>query len=330
MNKKKIILTFDYEIFFGKNSGTIENCILKPTNLLLDKMKQYNIKGIFFIDILYYLSLLKYPELSKQAAAMKSQIQRMILEGHMAELHLHPHWLDAVYENNAWNFTSYKKYRFDNLNKEEQELVFKKGISTLLDIIQEINPNYELSSYRAGGWCIQPFTDIKPFFEKYGIKYDSSASYAIKCDTGIHKFDFTKIPNKEYYKFDSNINMEDTTGNFMEIPISSFKKNFFEKIYCKIINSIRPCYGDGIGMSLSEKNNIIKKLLNKISTSTIMYTIEGNNYNKWFFNKIKNDKREILVFISHPKSLTENSFKMIDKMIEHDYEFILFDEIKEI
>ena len=45
-----IYFTFDYELFFGSNSGTIENCIVKPTNELIKIANKYNVKFTFFVD----------------------------------------------------------------------------------------------------------------------------------------------------------------------------------------------------------------------------------------------------------------------------------------
>ena len=53
---RTIILSYDYEIFFGDKSGTIEKTLIVPTNFLLNKMDELEIKGNFFIDYL----MLKY------------------------------------------------------------------------------------------------------------------------------------------------------------------------------------------------------------------------------------------------------------------------------
>ena len=187
MNKKpKIILTFDYEIYFGKESGTIEKCMIEPTEILLNKLNFYNIKGIFFIDILFYIKMLSYFELAEKAKLMKEQIKKMIESGHQVELHLHPHWLDAEYKNKKWIFKSYKRYRFNSLNKIVREKVFQMGINELEKICREVKDDYKIEGFRAGGWCIQPFEDFYEYFKKYHIKYDSSVAYGISGKSEGH------------------------------------------------------------------------------------------------------------------------------------------------
>ena len=36
MKKKKIILSYDYELFFGDKSGTVKKTLIEPTNLILE------------------------------------------------------------------------------------------------------------------------------------------------------------------------------------------------------------------------------------------------------------------------------------------------------
>jgi len=38
MFNKKVILSYDYELFFGDRSGTVQKSLMEATNLLLAKM----------------------------------------------------------------------------------------------------------------------------------------------------------------------------------------------------------------------------------------------------------------------------------------------------
>ena len=57
--KKTIILTYDYELFFGDHSGTVSKTLIEPTNLLLEQFEKSNLKATFFVDYLMikYLGL---------------------------------------------------------------------------------------------------------------------------------------------------------------------------------------------------------------------------------------------------------------------------------
>ncbi len=47
---KRIILSYDYELFFGDKSGTVQKSLIDPTNALMHKMEDMGFRGNFFVD----------------------------------------------------------------------------------------------------------------------------------------------------------------------------------------------------------------------------------------------------------------------------------------
>ena len=47
----KIHFTFDYELFFGKNVGSVEKCMIEPTKQLLGKLEKVEALATFYVDI---------------------------------------------------------------------------------------------------------------------------------------------------------------------------------------------------------------------------------------------------------------------------------------
>ena len=60
MMKKKILLTFDYELFLGAKSGSVDNCLIVPTDMLLDVMERHQTKAIFFVDTTYIMRMCEW------------------------------------------------------------------------------------------------------------------------------------------------------------------------------------------------------------------------------------------------------------------------------
>ena len=94
---KMIFLTFDYEMFL-RRSGSINKCILMPISLIIDRLKRNNIKAVFFIDILQLYMLRKNNHIH-DFNILKDNILELLKDGHQIELHVHPHWVDAIYDN---------------------------------------------------------------------------------------------------------------------------------------------------------------------------------------------------------------------------------------
>lgn len=97
MKKKKVIFSYDYELFFGIMSGTVQKTLIEPTNLLLDCMESVSARGNFFIDYLMFECLEKLSDerAKSDLKLMKEQVKDMVRRGHRIELHLHPHWIDV-------------------------------------------------------------------------------------------------------------------------------------------------------------------------------------------------------------------------------------------
>src|SRR6478609_9323839 len=110
--KKSVLLTFDYELFQGTKSGSVKNCLIKPTSRLLPILDQYGAKSVFFVDMLYVYRLSEivegYPKAKADFNLIKHQIMEFANRGHYVFNHLHPHWLDAKYiaEENQWDLSN--------------------------------------------------------------------------------------------------------------------------------------------------------------------------------------------------------------------------------
>lgn len=96
--KKKIILSYDYELFFGDQSGTVEKTLIEPTDKMMAAMESVRARGNFFIDYLMF----KYLEQNQDERSihdlnlLKNQVKDMVKRGHRIELHLHPHWVNLI------------------------------------------------------------------------------------------------------------------------------------------------------------------------------------------------------------------------------------------
>ena len=84
MKKKKIILSFDYELFFGDKSGTVLKTLIEPTNKILDAMDSVGFKGNFFIDwqMLKYLKAENTERTLSDYNLIKNQLKDMVRRGH--------------------------------------------------------------------------------------------------------------------------------------------------------------------------------------------------------------------------------------------------------
>ena len=314
-DKKNIILTFDYELFLGSRSGTVENCLLIPTQKLIELLSTYSIKhAIFFVDTTYLIRLKNNntSESKKDYENITKQLTVLHQQGHYIYPHLHPHWLDAHYisEVNQWDLSNTSKYSFSAINEQERESLFKESI----EILEEIVGPQKDYGYRAGGWCIEPFQDFKPYFKKHNIKYDFSVMHGYTCISDFQNFDFSVVPEKSNYSFEDKTTVEDLKGEFIEFPISKVKisrinrilnKFFIKILYRKGITN----FGDGFST-----NSAALKEINPVGhemASVELLTITNlEDYLKGL------QTHSTLHLISHPKMLNLHNLTCLEVLFK--------------
>ena len=134
--KKNLLFTFDYELFLGSRTGTVQDCMIEPTEKLISLFEDFNIKAVFFVDTTCLIRLKENAKVYDRSAVdlkvIAEQIQRLITKGHYVFPHLHPHWIDAEYspDSNQWSLNNITHYRFHNITEQVREKLFGESISS--------------------------------------------------------------------------------------------------------------------------------------------------------------------------------------------------------
>jgi glycosyltransferase involved in cell wall biosynthesis len=329
VDQRHLLLTFDYELFLGKRSGSVDNCILRPTERLLDIFDQYGISGaIFFVDLTYIkrLSEEKHPACIRDHERIREQLIKILKKGNYVFPHLHPHWREAEYisDLNQWKMESTNSYRLHAIPAEESDRYFSFSMEYIKGLMQNAGVNYEVNGYRAGGWCIQPFETYRPYFEKYGIKYDFSALRGFKMPGKNIVYDFTQIPARNIYSFSTKVENADPLGKFKEVVISTIYisklKRFFNKLLYKVLwYTKRTGYGDGYS-AVDGEASVIKSIQNMEKKTRDLAEMVSIELLTGFTNdayKSYLDNNDFMHFISHPKMIGEHNLHTFEKFIKY-------------
>jgi peptidoglycan/xylan/chitin deacetylase (PgdA/CDA1 family) len=313
---KNILITLDYELFFGGDSGTVDNCMLRPTKKLLEVLDRQKVKATFFIDSGYLVKSEaeqhKSSELKKEYQEVLAQIKRLDAQGHSIQLHIHPHWEDSYHNGFKWIMDT-SRYKLHDFSEVEIESIVYRYKKALTDIV----PN-EIFAHRAGGWCIQPFSKLYKALKQYKLWLDSTVFTNGKNDSKTHYFNFENTPKKAEWNFESDPLIEDEKGFFKELPIASYQllPSFFWKLIFvkKFGNKEHHNFGDGKAAG----GSTLDKLRMLILPTSSVVSIDG--YKSSFlekafqlFSKTKDNKT--FVIIGHPKSMSEYSLKKLEEFI---------------
>ena len=320
MIRKNILFTFDYELFLGKRSGTVERCLIAPTKQILEILKLHDAKGIFFVDTTYLLRLKEVAKQHQKAALDYEKVSSQIKEiarTHFICPHIHPHWLNAKYleELNQWDLSDITFYRFHNLNEQERAPLFESSVHIIREILG--NASYPIDAFRAGGWCIQPFEDFKPSFESYGIHYDFSVLRGMKNFSEAQFYDFENAPPKDIYEFEQDPTLEKEGGRFREYCISTVSPSPFSKLTEKFLLKYLWKMGDrysGDGFSVHVPNAAAEQ-----SSGIEMISVELLNLVKFRIYLRFLQRNDYMHFISHPKMLSQHNLSIFGKFMKKIY-----------
>lgn len=310
-----ILLTYDYELFFGESSGSIEKCQIKPTNDLLNLAKGKEVFFTFFVDVGQLIAFEKYPELKDDLERLKEQINDIIESGHDVQLHIHPHWENAVYKNGNWEMNISGHYKLADHSEEEIKRIvvsYKRYLDQLI--------GRKTTVYRAGGWCIQPFELLAEVFKEEGLLFDSSVIPGDFMETTEYAIDFRDAPDKGKYNFENDVCVEEESGTFTEYPISSLRYSplFFWNLYVRgrLSPTKHKMIGDGQFISQGGRK---KRVLTTYSTHHV--STDGYFAGKLTagLERAHNLGKEEMVVIGHPKGNTRYSLDQVSLFIEKNH-----------
>jgi len=311
--KKNAIITFDYEVFLGRETGTIENSLFKPTRLILNILIKNNAKAIFFVDATWLLFLKE--NFTVTFELVSEQLKEIVKSGSSVELHLHPQWLQAHRLGGKIEFKSFENYRLHSLSQDQILALFGKSIELLENITLQ-----KITCFRAGGFCIEPFIQIKNAFETFGIVYDFSVAPGMLLTGGNeYDYDFSHAPCLSYYHFQNNIQIPETGGEYIEIPLSTYHNNPLYRLTNKLLLKLTNDKIHGDGKGIQEVSNFFwKSFSRRLRYSKTFLSIDKTSHAFFkFLIKAHFNQSQFIVIISHPKILSKQALHNLSYITEN-------------
>lgn len=326
--KVKLFLTFDHELPLGGLKTSYNNALFDPTQKIMDIADKHKIKITLFSDILCAFRYKKW-DYKNFYLPYQSQLQDAIKTGHDVQLHTHPHWLTTEYDTTSFHpSNNFALSDFKDNNQFGGIFgIIKRSIDELNNICIPVNNKYKCIAYRAGGYNIYPDTEsIFNSLYKYGIRYDSSLAKGYYFKSGISEIDFRKLPDLPNWIIDPSnyhLNLSDGSG-ILEIPIATIPKTVFEiptkfklkKYAYRAVENRGKMIHTGSQIDIHSKIKMLfsaRMLSFDNHTLSLDYLLKIFNYT---IRKYENKSDTIMLsLISHPKSMGNYSFELMDKFI---------------
>src|SRR5690606_37381847 len=151
---------------------------------------------------------------SSPAEAIKNQIIAAYKSGHDVQLHIHPHWINAKYENDRWlPDNRYWKLTKVPLKGDKNfplglEELLKLGKESIESIIKPLHPEYKCNIFRAGGYCMTPSDKIIASLKNLGFVADSSVIPGAYLNNDYYYYDFQHVSSDlPYWSVNSSVDL---------------------------------------------------------------------------------------------------------------------------
>jgi hypothetical protein len=246
--KPTIYLAFvdDWELS-GNGSGDARELQYEPMRELVKIYNAHKIRGSFNAELMQQLTFRKFEgehaELKALADEWDSVVRETYTQGHDVQLHIHPQWQSAEYENGQWRLTS--DWSILNYPPEEAYQMMSAGKEYLENLLRPVDPGYACVSFRSGSWCIAPSPHILQLLVKLGIVFDMSIVGGVRYETKNINLDYTHCEEDflPYYPVMTDARrVSDKPEPIISIPTNHFygsRRQVFKHHLVKVVGKVR-------------------------------------------------------------------------------------------
>lgn len=308
---RNIFITWDYELFMGPKTGSVNNCLIKPLNELLSALGNRKVTMTFFVDCAYLFRSNElrsaYPLLEEDYQLVLQNLHDILNKGHEIQMHVHPQWYFSTFDGEKW-IMDFAHYKLSDIEDTKLISLFAKSKSLLDEIC-----GYSTIAYRAGGFSIDDCRIFPKLFKDNGIMIDSSVVIGSHFDSSTLSYDYRNVHQKDCWRFSDSVSKEDINGPFIELPIGTHKSLGIMFYLNKIKTLQKPKgdykrWGDGVSVvSIYSKwhflNEKIRNAFSYMPQNASIDTIGSRDLEKSFHHQ----QGKYFVLISHPKNLSPQS-----------------------
>ena len=170
-----LALTHDWELR-GDGSGDIEQIQFAPLRRLLEIYAKFGARTTILPDVMQQLAFRRYedvdPELKRLGDSWDQHLRDAFLQHHDIQLHLHPQWLNAEYENGNWQPRG--DWSILNYERETAYEMLASGKQYLEALLTPIDSSYRCLAFRAGALAAAPSAHLFDSLARLGIELDVS------------------------------------------------------------------------------------------------------------------------------------------------------------
>ncbi len=252
--KLGLILTNDWELY-GDGSGDYFELQHRPLEALLKAVESHGARLTVMAEAGQQWAHRRLGEqeawAQEIASGWEAILKETVARKSDVQLHLHPQWLNARYENNRWQ-VDLSQWSLSSLPGSVTEKVLKEGKQYLDSLLQPVDPDYECIAFRAGNYCMQPSPGAVLGLLKAGFICDSSVTRGMYAP---QYYDYRGACSSflPWFASPDNIKYRNAENKgLLEIPIYSYE-TYVSLILRELFPQLANIISFGVGMSRRDR-----------------------------------------------------------------------------
>lgn len=235
--RRQLVLTVDHEIF-GNGTGDARRHMLEPTERMARICEGFGISLTVFFEVEEYLAFERERDSVRKAwgyfpaSELAMQAIDLARRGHDLQLHLHPEWVGARFEDESWILRPDRPTvdcLFDTQVEANDYIARRKAV--IDGFYEAAGCERRVVAYRCGSFCAQPGRKLLTALAKNGILIDSSVVKGMIRRNDRVCLDFSKAPESRcHWRVAGDVAVEDGGGAVSEIPIYSRMGRRFQQL----------------------------------------------------------------------------------------------------
>jgi hypothetical protein len=229
MTRIQLVLSDDWELR-GNGSGAMRAIQFATLRGLREIYEATGLRGSFNAEVMQQLEhqsrRAEFPELGELADEWDDIVRETYAAGHDVQLHVHPQWSDAVYEDGGWSLRG--SWSILDYPREELLAMLARCKDYLEALLRPIDPGYRCLTFRSGSWCIAPGRHVLDVLVELGIEVDVSIADGIHSDTRHVKLDYRELdePFLPYYpELEDARRIAAGGGPIVAVPTHTFRRS---------------------------------------------------------------------------------------------------------
>jgi hypothetical protein len=221
------VFTLDYEVY-GDGTGSMEQLVHAPAERLMGLFDNLGVKLVVFAEAAELMQI-EANGTDPAIGAVRGQLRKFHEEGYEIGLHLHPQWCGAQYRDGTWLLDN-REYNLCTLERDRIRQIVARAIGYLRDVVADAR--FQPLSFRAGNWLFQPCQPVAGVLAEAGIRVESSVFKGGR--QRYRRLDYRPSARNGYYwTFGNDVNVPDSDGALLELPIHTQMVPFWKLLTAK-------------------------------------------------------------------------------------------------